>query len=137
MAGRAAGLSPASEAEMSELLTWLRVPPGSTLKVTLEPVNGEFTSTGQVFRFGGRRKADEQWSDADIRPGPKKLSLKSSTDYVVDVLVTFVGGTKATASVRASVLKADGSLHGRPRKADLSGAKGDPPDSVTIVLITT
>lgn len=122
---------------MSQLLTWLRVPPGSTFEVALEPEDGEFTSTGQVFRFGRRRLPDQSFRDEDVRPGPKVVQLKASTDYIVDLMVSFVGNTRATATARARVVKSDGTLHGRPRAVELKGKHGDEPETVTIVLVTT
>ena len=121
---------------MSELLTWLRVPPDSTLSVSVVPLDGQFTCTGAVYRYSDSNPPDVKWSDTDVRPGPKELTLEGATDYVVDLLVQFVGSTTSTAIVRASVTKPDGSPYGRPRTAELSGRNGDLPDTVTIVLIT-
>jgi hypothetical protein len=122
---------------MSELLTWLRVPNGAALEVSLEPLDGQFTATGQVFRFKAGNPPDEDWTDADLRPGPKRLALKASTDYIVDVLVQFVGTVSSAATVRAAVVKGDGSPHGKRRTVTLRGKNGDPPDTVSILLVTT
>jgi hypothetical protein len=65
------------------------------------------------------------------------VQLKASTDYIVDLKVSFVGLTRATATARARVVKSDGTLHGRPRVVDVRGKRGDEPETVTIVLITT
>jgi hypothetical protein len=121
---------------MSELLTWLRVPPDSTLSVSVEPLDGQFTCTGAVYRYSDSNPPDDKWSDTDVRPGPKELTLEGATDYLVDLLVQFVGSTTSTAIIRASVTKPDGSPFGRARTAELSGRNGNPPDAVTLILIT-
>jgi hypothetical protein len=121
---------------MSELLIWRRVPAGSKLEVAVGPADGQFTTTGQVFRFSASNPPDEDWSDEELRPGPKRLRLKGSTNYIVDILVAFVGTTRMTATARATVLKPDGSTFGKPQSVELKGKNGDPPDTLSIVLLT-
>ena len=121
---------------MSELLIWRRIPPGSKLEVSVSPLDGQFTMMGQVFRISPRNPPDEEWTDADFRPGPKRLTLKESTDYIVDVLLQFVSAARESASVRVGVVKANGSNFGKPQTVVLKGKNGDPPDTVSIILIT-
>ena len=121
---------------MSELLIWRRVPPGAELEVTLSPLDGEFTARGQVFRFSAANPPDEEWTDADLRPGPKQLRLARSTDYIVDILLTFVSEERSEAAARVAVIKPNGLSFGKPQTVPLKGKNGDPPDTVSVILIT-
>jgi hypothetical protein len=121
---------------MSELMTWRRIPPGATLEVSLTPAAGEFSATGQVFTFSPTNPPDQEWLDAEVHPGPKQFRIGKASDYIVDLLVTFVSPARTTATVSVSVIKSDGTTYGRPRTATLAGKNGDAPETVSIVLIT-
>jgi hypothetical protein len=121
---------------MSELMTWRRIPSGCKLEVSLTPVPGEFTATGEVFPIGPTNPASQEWSDTDVHPGPKVFTIGSGKDYIVDLVVTFVSAAASEATVNVRVVKPDGTSFGRPRSATLTGRIGDPPDTVSIVLVT-
>jgi hypothetical protein len=120
---------------MSELMMWRRIPPGSRLEVAVTPAGGDFAAAGQIFNYGSNAR-DGTWTDAQIHPGPKFLSIQTRRDYIVDVTVSFVSSDVSKATVDARVVKADGSVFSEPDTADLSGKNGDRPEIVTIVLIS-
>jgi hypothetical protein len=120
---------------MSELMMWRRIPPGSRLEVGVTPAGTEFAATGQVFNYGSNAQ-DESWTDAQIHPGPKSLTIQNARDYIVDIIVSFASAGVSQATVDARVVKADGNVFSQPDSAVLSGKNSDAPRMVTIVLIS-
>jgi hypothetical protein len=104
--------------------------------VSVTPADGEFGVIGTLFTFGAGNVPDEEWSDSDLHPGPKTQRLRNDRDYAVDVIISFASAAPTTATVAATVVKANGEAFGRPREAQLRGKNGDPPETVTMVLVT-
>ena|ERR1700674_2853282 len=121
---------------MSELMSWRKIPPGATLEVSLTPAPGQFTSTGTVYTYNSSNPPDQKWKDAEVHPGPRKMPIESGSDYIVDLLVSFVSPADTTAAVAVAVRKSDGSSFGKPLTAQLTGKNGAPPDTVSIILVT-
>jgi hypothetical protein len=121
---------------MSELLMFNRVPHQSRMRVQVTPAGGEYAAAGTFFTFaGGREVPDETWSDAELQAGKRAGPLLRTRDYAADVVVSFASTAASGATVTATIEKPDGGVFGKVRTADVRGKNGDPPRTVTIIVV--
>src|SRR5262249_36271626 len=106
---------------MQTIEMYEKAPDGSTLEVRLTPAGGPFTGDA-LFSTSGNVQ-DAIWSDADIRPGPKKQLLNKGKAYMAEFHLAFMG--TATATITAQIRKANGDLYSTPKVWDVAGNQGD------------
>lgn len=121
---------------MSNLFVKGKIPGGS--KLVLSVVNGDGTADGSFdanARLVVSDGREEEWTDAEIHPGPKSKKLVSPKNYVWRVFVGFRSPAATTAVIKAEVLKPDGSVMGAKYVHTVSGKNGDEARA-TIVAMT-
>jgi hypothetical protein len=125
------------EGAMSELMTWVRVPRGSRLEVSVTPVTGRCVANAEFVTHEAEAQEDtELWTDAELQPGPRKAKLVPPHGYTVSLRVIFPTPQNSESLVTATVIKSDGSTFGPVKTQELEGKKGDPPRLVTIIVQT-
>jgi hypothetical protein len=82
-------------------ITWVHVPPGVQLEVTVTPADAAFTAGGDLIMHEKGLLPVTQWSDAQLRPGPAVERLKDGSDYTVEMRITPASTTEESGSVRA------------------------------------
>ena len=109
---------------MSSIKIWGRVPDGSTLEVLVEPTKGRSIAAARLRRENG---SETEWVNSDLVPGPKKTRIKAPENYVVTLRVLFTGAAAGgnAASIRATVTKPNGDVHGTPYTHAVAGANGE------------
>ena len=94
----------------TSIVIWNRLPDGSSLKVSITPDDNTFTSAVRCLRDDGR---EEEWLHPAVCPGPKGKSLVAGHGYVARVWVQFLAEQQSTATIRAWIVKPDGSEHSK------------------------
>lgn len=112
---------------MARIKIWARVPDQSTLKVQVVGGTGSVEGFLAESNGNGRKLSDNQLR-AGV-PVPLRRPLRAS----VGLLFTF--GAQSTFTVKGSVTKPDGSVHGTPYNEAVTGNAGQVV-AVNIVAIT-
>jgi hypothetical protein len=102
-------------------ITWVHVPPGVQLEVTVSPAEAAFTSGGDIIMHEKGLLPVKQWSDAQLRPGPAIARLKDGSDYTVEMRI-----------VPSSTATVNGSINAVLRDANTSEVLEDEDDPFTI-----
>ena len=83
-----------------------RVPPGTTLSVSVGPGNGKVYAGARFSQSGN--KLDEIWKDKDLVPGPKVSVLPGGNAFMLEVDLEFLKSSDAT--VRAKLVAPDATV---------------------------
>ena len=116
---------------MSSLKIWIRVPDKTDLELWVESADDKWVSGARLIDDQGN---EQQWSDTDLHPGPATKRIRSPRSWTARVAVSFTG--KATATIRARLVKQNGDVHGKPYAYKVSGNSGDV-GRATIIAITS
>ncbi len=93
-----------------------QVPDGSKLEVRVGPAGASFTSDAKFFTSG---ELAQEWTDANLRPGPKSPKLGAGKAYFLSVRLKFQA--PATATIDVQITRADNTTHSTPIHWDLKG----------------
>lgn len=98
-----------------------QVPDRAKLEVRVGAAGAPFTSEAKFFTSA---ELAQEWTDGDLRPGPKKALLRAGKAYFLSVRLKFQAQTAATIDVQ--ITKPDGTPHSTPIHWDVNGtAKGN------------
>jgi hypothetical protein len=107
----------------NSLDSWDDVPDRSTLEVSVESENPDFASSARFVSDDGRV---ENWTDAELHPGPKRRMLSQTAQgYVGTVLIAFDGDDPAPVNVSARILDSQGTVVGNAVSHSVTGQRGD------------
>jgi hypothetical protein len=122
--------------DTNHLQPWARVTGGSTLAVWVETRGTSVECGARVLvSRAGQETVERMWTDADLRPGPKSLSLNVSHTYSIRVRVGFSAPEEEEAVIAAEITKPDGSRHGLPYRFCVHGMKEEAKRStITIAM---
>lgn len=93
-----------------------QVPDGSRLEARVGPAGASFTSDAKFFTSG---ELAQEWTDANLRPGPKRAQLRADKAYFLSVRLKFQAQTAATIDVQ--ITRPDGTTHSTPIHWDVNG----------------
>jgi hypothetical protein len=100
---------------------WQQIVDSSTLELWLESVDGGFLGTAACIADSG---AEEDWPHDQLVPGPKRKKLASPRMYATRIRVAFTAPAQTTVTIRARVVKPNGSVHADPYAYTVKGKKG-------------
>jgi hypothetical protein len=104
------------------LKIWVGIPAGSRLEVSIESASTQWGSDAHlVIAHPGGTQDEQDWSHDELHPGPRTLVLEGGNGYTVGVRVSFTGSVPVNATIRARVVKPDGSVYGSAYAYTVSG----------------
>ena len=93
-----------------------QVPDRSRLEVRVGAAGAPFTSEAKFFTSA---ELAQEWTDGDLRPGPKLVQLRAGKAYFLSVRLKFQAQTAATIDVQ--IRKPNGTSHSTPIHWDVNG----------------
>ena len=91
--------------------SWVNIPDRSKLQISAQSENpdDEFVVSARIHDEEGD---ESQLDDSKLRPGPGTFVLRSPRNYSVRVRLGFLSKKSVTVTLIATILRADGSVHG-------------------------